>query len=196
MVCAWSEQHSDRSVFFSSSHGAAAQSSIPETSWAVCSCGFFPGVQKGLHYISITFLACRMVLVSHFSSLEDQEVPGVLFCRNKCLIHPFFRMHWAACTLWHWLLLLQIFWLHFTSFALQLLSLSFLAGRDYDRIKWFKELGSSAECLSLNLVVPSLNSNHFAQIPSQLMLSCCVRSAATCPSLASWADECHRLPLA
>lgn len=185
MVSTWSEPHPDRSVFFSSSHGAAT--------WPFCSCGLSPGVQKGLYYVSITCLACRMVLVSHFSSLEDQWVPSVLFYGNKCLIHPFACIRLPAhsgigCCCF----LSSDYFLP----ALQLLSLSFLAGRDYGRIKWFKELRSSAECLSLNLVVPSLNPGRFAQVPSQLMLSCCVRSAATCPSLASWADECHQLPLA
>lgn len=52
------------------------------------SCGLSAGVHKALHRMSITCLACRTVLVSLFSSLEHHQAPGLLFYRNKCLIHP------------------------------------------------------------------------------------------------------------
>lgn len=56
----------------------------PRELWAVCRGAQSPAP----HGASITCLACRTVLVSLFSSLEHHQAPGLLFYRNKCLIHP------------------------------------------------------------------------------------------------------------
>lgn len=124
----YSEWHTDRSAFFSSSHGAATQS-LPasETGW---DCFYLHSwfLPRGAE--ASTLHLCHTPHLQDDADTHFQLSWGAMGARftilEKQMPNPSFCMYWAACRLRHWLLLPHIIWFLFSSFALQLLSLSLL----------------------------------------------------------------------